>query len=64
MRLPRLVTLIIGFIVILGLMIWLIESLQRLFWQVGYYPLLGQLLIFVLIALIAIQDMTEMTMLQ
>ena len=52
MRLPRLVTLIIGFIVILGLMIWLIESLQRLFWQVGYYPLLGQLLIFVLIALI------------
>ncbi len=52
MRLPRLITLIIGFIVILGLMIWLIESLQRLFWQVGYYPLLGQLLIFVLIALI------------
>lgn len=52
MRLPRLVTLIIGLIVILGLMIWLIESLQRLFWQVGYYPLLGQLLIFVLIALI------------
>ncbi|PZV13762.1 MAG: GTP-binding protein [Leptolyngbya sp.] len=52
MRLPRLVTLIIGLIVILGLMIWLTESLQRLFWQVGYYPLLGQLLIFVVIALI------------
>ena len=52
MPLPRLITLIIGIIVILGLMIWLIESLQRLFWQVGYYPLLSQLLIFVIIALI------------
>ncbi|MBF2027136.1 MAG: DUF697 domain-containing protein [Oscillatoriales cyanobacterium C42_A2020_001] len=52
MPLSRLVTLIIGIIVILGLMIWLIESLQRLFWQVGYYPLLSQLLIFVIIALI------------
>jgi uncharacterized protein len=52
MRLPRLVTLIIGLLVIFGMMIWLIESLQRLFWQVGYYPLLGQLLIFVVIALI------------
>ncbi|MEX0270500.1 YcjF family protein [Leptolyngbyaceae cyanobacterium UHCC 1019] len=52
MRLPRLVTLIIGLLVIFGMVIWLIESLQRLFWQVGYYPLLGQLLIFVVIALI------------
>lgn len=52
MPLPRLLTLIIGLIVILGLMIWLIESLQRLFWQVGYYPLLSQALIFVIIALI------------
>lgn len=52
MPLSRIVTLIIGIIVILGLMIWLIESLQRLFWQVGYYPLLSQLLIFVIIALI------------
>lgn len=52
MPLSRLVTLIVGLIVILGLMIWLIESLQRLFWQVGYYPLLSQLLIFVIVALI------------
>lgn len=52
MPLSRIVTLVIGLIVILGLMIWLVESLQRLFWQVGYYPLLSQLLIFVIIALI------------
>jgi GTPase SAR1 family protein len=52
MPLSRLLTLVIGLIVILGLMIWLLESLQRLFWQVGYYPLLSQLLLLVVIALI------------
>jgi uncharacterized protein len=52
MRLPRLATLVVGLIVILGLMIWLVESLQRLFWQVGYYPFLSQLLLLVVIALI------------
>ena len=52
MPLSRYLTFIIGLIVVMGLMIWLIESLQRLFWQVGYYPLLSQLLILVIIALI------------
>jgi uncharacterized protein len=52
MRLPRIVTLIVGLIVILALSLWLIDSLQRLYWQLSYSPLLGNLLIFLLVILI------------
>ncbi|MDJ0796731.1 MAG: GTP-binding protein [Calothrix sp. MO_167.B12] len=53
MPLSRLVTLIIGLILILGLSLWLIDSLSRLYWQLSYSPLLGNLLLFLLIVLIA-----------
>ena len=49
----RLVTLIVGLIVILALCLWLIDSLSRLYWQLSYSPLLGNLLLFLLVILIA-----------
>ena len=49
----RLVTLIVGLIVILGLSLWLIDSLSRLYWQLSYSPLLGNLLLFLLVILVA-----------
>ncbi|MEB3178754.1 MAG: GTP-binding protein [Nostocaceae cyanobacterium] len=52
MPLPRLVTLIVGLIVILGLTLWLIDSLSRLYWQLSYSPLLGNLLLLLLVVLI------------
>jgi small GTP-binding protein len=54
MPLPRLLTLIFGLTLILGLMIWLIDSLSRLSWQLAYYPLLGPILIFLIIALLSV----------
>ena len=52
MPLSRIVTLIVGLIVILGLALWLIDSLSRLYWQLSYSPLLGNLLLLLLIVLI------------
>lgn len=53
MPLPRLITLVVGLVVILGLMLWLVESLSRLYWQWSYYsPLLANLLLLLLIVLI------------
>ncbi|QOV24779.1 YcjF family protein [Anabaenopsis elenkinii] len=52
MPLSRIVTLIVGLIVILGLSLWLIDSLSRLYWQLSYSPLLGNLLLLLLILLI------------
>ncbi|MBD2681239.1 MULTISPECIES: YcjF family protein [Nostoc] len=52
MPLSRIVTLIVGLIVILGLTLWLIDSLSRLYWQLSYSPLLGNLLLLLLIVLI------------
>ncbi len=52
MPLPRLVTLIVGLIIILGLTLWLIDSLSRLYWQLSYSPLLGNLLLLLLIVLV------------
>jgi uncharacterized protein len=53
MPLPRVVTLIVGLIVILALTLWLIDSLSRLYWQLSYSsPLLGNLLLLLLILLI------------
>ncbi|MDJ0677309.1 MAG: GTP-binding protein [Calothrix sp. MO_167.B42] len=53
MPLSRLVTLIVGLILILGLSLWLVDSLSRLYWQLSYSPLLGNLLLFLLVVLIA-----------
>lgn len=49
---PRLVTLIVGLIFILGMSLWLIDSLSRLYWQLSYSPFLGNLLIFLIIILV------------
>lgn len=54
MPLSRFLLLIFGIILILGLAIWLIDSLQRLFWQLSYYPLLSQALLFLIIVLIGV----------
>lgn len=52
MPLTRIVTLIVGLIVILALTLWLIDSLSRLYWQLSYSPLLGNLLLLLMIVLI------------
>jgi uncharacterized protein len=53
MPLSRLVTLIIGLIVILAMSLWLIDSLSRLYWQLAYSsPLLGNLLVLLLVILV------------
>ena len=52
MPLSRVVTLIVGLIVILALTLWLVDSLSRLYWQLSYSPLLGNLLLLLLIFLI------------
>ncbi|MDM3845391.1 MAG: GTP-binding protein [Aphanizomenon gracile PMC649.10] len=53
MPLSRIVTLIVGLIVILALTLWLIDSLSRLYWQLSYSPLLGNLLLLLLVLLIS-----------
>ena len=51
----RLVTLIIGLIVILGVGLWFLDSLNRLSWTLSYYsPILANLLLFLLVILIAV----------
>jgi len=52
--LSRLLILIVGIILILGLVIWLVDSLSRLYWQIAYYPLLSQALLLLIIALLAV----------
>jgi small GTP-binding protein len=53
MSLPRIITLIIGIIVILVLSLWLIDSLYRLYWQLSFTsPFLGNLLLLLVIFLI------------
>lgn len=53
MPLPRLFTLIIGLSLILGLMLWLINSLYRLYIQISFTaPLLANLLLLLLIVLL------------
>lgn len=55
MPLPRLITLFVGIIVVLGLILWLVDSFSRLVWQFTYYsPLLGNLLLLLLIVLLAV----------
>jgi len=52
MPLSRLITLIVGLVVILGLMLWLIDSLSRLYWQVSYSPLGNLVLLLVIVLLV------------
>ena len=52
MPLSRIVTVIVGLIIILGLALWVIDSLSRLYWQLSYSPLLGNLLLLLLIVLL------------
>ncbi|MEW6494011.1 MAG: GTP-binding protein [Cyanobacteriota bacterium] len=55
MPLPRLLTLIIGLSLILGLMLWLINSLSQLYWQTSLMsPLLANLLLLLLIILLGL----------
>ncbi|NES99471.1 MAG: DUF697 domain-containing protein [Sphaerospermopsis sp. SIO1G1] len=54
MPLSRLATLIVGLIIILGLALWLIDSFSRLYWQLSYSPLLGNLLLVLLILLLGV----------
>ena len=53
MRLSRLITLVIGIAVILGLVIWLIDSITRLSWAIAN-PFLANLVIFLVIVLLAV----------
>ncbi|BAZ42916.1 small GTP-binding protein [Calothrix sp. NIES-4101] len=52
MPLPRLITLIVGLIVILSLSLWLIQYLNQLSWQLSYFGFFGNILLLLLILLI------------
>lgn len=55
MPLPRLITLIVGIAVILGMVLWLIDSLYRLYFQISFTaPLLANLLLLLVIVLLGL----------
>ena len=55
MPLPRLITLAIGLSIVLGLMIWLINSIFRLYFQVSWTsPFLANILILLIIGLLGL----------
>jgi len=55
MPLPRLMTLIVGIAVILGMVLWLIDSLYRLYFQISFTaPLLANLLLLLVIVLLGL----------
>jgi small GTP-binding protein len=55
MTLPRLLTLIIGLTIILGLMLWLVNSIYYLYSQISWTsPLLGNLLLLLLLILLGL----------
>ncbi len=55
MKLSRLLTLIIGLTVILGLMLWMIDTLRWFYWQISYSsPLLGTIVLLLLILLLGL----------
>ena len=55
MRPPRLITIVVGIGLILGLMLWLVNSLYRLYIQISFTaPLLANLMLLLLIALLAL----------
>jgi small GTP-binding protein len=52
---PRLFILLVGLVVILGLMLWLVTSLQRLYWQIAWTsPFLANLLLLVFMVLLIV----------
>lgn len=53
MPLPRLLTILIGLCVILGFVLWLVNAIQQLYWQVTWTaPILGNLVLLLVIALL------------
>lgn len=55
MKLSRLLTLIIGLTIILGLMLWMIDTLRWFYWQISYSsPLLGSIVLLLLILLLGL----------
>ncbi len=55
MPLPRLITLAVGLSIVLGLMIWLINSIYRLYFQVSWTsPFLANILILLVIGLLGL----------
>jgi small GTP-binding protein len=55
MPLSRLLILILGLGIILGLMLWFVASIQRLYFQIAWFsPLLATLLVLLLIALLGV----------
>jgi len=55
MRLPRFLTLVVGIGLILGLMLWLVDALYRLYIQISFTsPLLANLLLLLLIVLLGL----------
>jgi small GTP-binding protein len=55
MPLSRLLTLVLGISLILGLMLWLINSIYQLYWQISFTaPLLAYVLVLLLIVLLGI----------
>lgn len=55
MPLHRIIILIVGISLILGLMLWLVDSLYRLYFQISFTaPLLANLLIFILLILLGL----------
>lgn len=55
MKLSRLLTLIIGLTIILGLMLWMIDTLRWFYWQISYSsPLLGSIVLLLLIVLLGL----------
>ena len=55
MPLPRLITLAVGISIVLGLMIWLINSIYRLYFQVSWTsPFLANILILLVIGLLGL----------
>jgi len=54
MPLSRFLALIAGLALILGLLIWLVDSLSRLYWQLSYSPLLFQALLVLILAVLAV----------
>ncbi|MDB9493517.1 GTP-binding protein [Spirulina major CS-329] len=55
MPLPRLITLIVGIGLILGMVLWLVDSIYRLYFQISFTaPLLANLLLLIVIILLGL----------
>ena len=54
MPVSRILTLVVGLTVILGLVLWLVDSLSQLYWRLSYSPLLANLVLLLLIVLLVV----------